>query len=632
MQMQPNPPFTFRPAECDVFRRPDAARTVDWAAKHVRIVDGPYKGQPWDPNVLPHVVGALDILDRQEINKAFFIWCSRAAKTTTAEIWSLAEHERHGHNIAMGMADENALNRHFTGSLHELIKGIKPVRAKLHGRNALQKDEVRFADGSAVYGMWAGSDSRTRSFSAAVVLIDEEDVYQDKGIVLAMQERGDEYSKMGLQKIIRACRPKGNDKQSTIWADAETEAHAWLNYECECPGCHTRQVMEHEHLVAMNGSKDPKEIRRDQLGRYKCVACGYTWTDRARTVAMQNGGWVATKGNLDGATVVAFHLRRWETPLVSLSDVLADWFEAQGNPRKLQVWDNNTCAKPYKFIQLEQDENALRKHVSEHMLNGEVPEWTLALTFAADMQKDHFKWSVCAHGVAGSGRMEMIISYGTVVTFDELGKLIFQSRYKTKDGKRELGIWRASLDVGGTKHENQMDSRPVQALLWLSSQRRGVVFPTRGMSRTSPGQLVKQTVVEKLPDGRNLAMGQGGLTMAWIDTDAFKRDIFWRLAEGAGEEPLFFHGQTTDEYLKEIASEKLERDKTGKEAWVRVRANHWLDCLVQHMAMAWWQWSPSLVSMAASLPSGEQPLQREQAKAQKQEDNPWTGGISLFGE
>jgi phage terminase large subunit GpA-like protein len=625
MQMQPNPPFTFRPAECDVFRRPDAARTVDWATKHVRIVDGPYKGQPWDPNVLPHIPGMLDIMDRPDINKVFAIMCSRAAKTTTAEIWALAEHERHGHNIAMGMPDENALNRHFTGSLHELIKGIKPVRAKLHGRNPLQKDEVRFADGSAIYGMWAGSDSRTRSFSAAVVLADEEDAYPDKSTVLAMQERGDEYSKMGLQKVIRACRPKGNEDQSTIWQDATAEAHAWLNYECECPGCRTRQIMEHEHLVAVNGSKDPKEIRRDQLGRYQCIACGYPWTDRARTIAMQNGGWVATKGSLEGATVVAFHLRRWETPLVSLSDVLADWFEAQGNPRKLQIWDNNTCAKPYRFVQMEQDENALRRHVSDHIAHGVVPEWTVALTFCADMQKDHFKWSVCAHGLP---RQEMVIDYGVVPTFDDLGRLIFHSRYKTANGDRELGIWRAGLDVGGTKHDNLSDSRPVQAWLWLASQRRGVVFGTRGMSRISPGQLVKQSVVEKLPDGRAL---RGGMPLMWIDTDAFKRDIFWRLAEGSEEEPLLFHSQTDDGYLREIASEQLQQGKDGKEVWVRVRANHWLDCLVGHMAMAWWQWSPSLVSMAASMPGGEQPRQQEQAKAPKQ-DNPWTGGRSLFGE
>lgn len=625
MQMQSSPPILFRAVECDVFRKSEASRTVDWARRHVRIVAGPYKGQQWEPDVLPHVVGVLDILDRQEINKAFLIWCSRAAKTTTAEIWALAEHERNSDNIAVGLADENAVNRHFVNGLHELIKGIKPVRAKLHSRNALQKDEVRFADGSTIFGMWAGSDSRTRSFSAPVALIDEEDTYADPSIVLSMQERGDEYSKMGLQKIIRTCRPKGNDKQSTIWADATTEAHAWLNYECECPGCRARQVMEHTQLVAVNGSKDPKEIRRDSLGRYQCIACGYMWTDRARTVAMQNGCWIATSGCLDGATVVAFHLRRWETPLVSLSDVLADWFEAQGNPRKLQIWDNNTCAKPYKFVQLEQDENALRAYVSEHIMQGIVPEWATALTLAADMQKDHFKWSVCAHGLP---IREMIIDYGVVTTFEDLGKIIFHGRYKTENGDRELGIWRASLDVGGTKHDNISDSRPVQAWLWIANQRRGVVFGTRGMSREAPGQLVKQTVVEKLPDGRTL---RGGLPMTWIDTDAFKRSIFWRLAEGSEEEPLLFHGQTDEAYLKEIASEKLERRKDGKEEWVRIRANHWLDCLVQHMAMAWWQWSPSLVSMAASIPGGEVAQAAPARKAPRDDDNPYTNGESLLG-
>ena len=69
-------------------------------------------------------------------------------------------------------------------------------------------------------------------------------------------------------------------------------------------------------------------------------------------MALRAGRMVSQSGAMEDATVLAFHIRQWESPLVSLSDILARWWESQGNPRALQLWDNNVCAQPYRFIQL----------------------------------------------------------------------------------------------------------------------------------------------------------------------------------------------------------------------------------------------------------------------------------------
>ncbi|VFQ44402.1 terminase gpA endonuclease subunit [Desulfoluna butyratoxydans] len=585
-------PLELREAETAVFKKPLTSRAYEWVQKFFRVVAGPFRGQLWKATRAPHAELVLDVLDREETRKVFMIWPSQGFKTTTAIGWIFTALQRRMDNVAHAMADEKAVNRMLTGTVTEAIKKCPPLRKRVKP-GGFTKDEIRFDDGSAWIGVWAGSDSRTRSFSAPIVLIDEEDTYDDPGVVLAIEERPDAYHDLGLSKIIRTCRPKGNEEKSTIWADAQAQADCWLVREAVCPACSHPQIMEHADLFALGRIKDPKLIRSGKLARYACKKCGYRWDDRARDKAMGLGRWVARRGAVDNGVIFAFHLRSWEIPGQSLSDILATWFEAQGNPRLLQKFDNNICAKPYKFAAIDTDHEAIAAFISKRIPHRQPPEWTLGLTLSGDMQKDHFRFSVCAHGLAP--RREVIIDYGEVGQFSDLTRLIFGTRYDTADG-RNLGIWRASLDTGGGKNKNEADTRPVQAYLWLASQRPGVVFGTKGMSRKTPGVLVKRSVIETLPDGRKLG---GGLALYLIDTDAFKRDIFWRLSEGGAEEaPLMFHASTDEPYLKEIASEKLVKKKGGKEEWERTRANHYLDCLVQHVAMAWWQWQPSLAALS----------------------------------
>lgn len=622
--MQPSP-LVFTASEDEYFAKPEALRSFDWVRNNVRVVAGPYKGQLWNPAVSPSAEEILDILDDEQVRKLFLIAPSQSTKTTIVTCWLLAALMRRLDNVGYGLADESSVRRMFTKNLHEYFRLCAPLKKKLKGVDALQNTEIQLSGGASIIGMWSGSDSRLRSFSAPIVVVDEEDAYQDKSAVLAMEERPDAYAGLGLSKIARICRPKGNEDESTIWIDANAEADAWLVREAVCPACRAKQIMEHDNIVALDGSTDPQRIRREKLGRYKCYNCGYLWTDQARNQALINGKLVAIRGTREGAAVVAVHMRQWESPLVSLSDVLAQWFEAQGNPRKLQRFDNNVCAKPYKFVQLKQSETELERCISEHLPVSVVPDWAKCLTLAADMQKDYFKYSICAHGLP---RSEHVIDYGVVRTFEELRQIIFESRFRTLEG-HELGIWRAGLDTGGGKNKGEHTTRTMQAYLWLLSLPPGVVFGTKGMSRARAGEAVYHKVLDKYPDGRAI---RGGLSLHFIDTDVFKRDCFWRLAEGWEEEPITFHANTDLTYLKEIASEELERQKNGKEVWIRKRANHWLDCLTTHLALAHWQWKPSLNELAGSM---EEIAAVEESVAPQEEakklDNPFTEGLDLFG-
>lgn len=588
-------PILFRSGELDVFRARPRISTAEWAAKNLRIVSGPYKGQLWNFRVTPYARGIMDAFDRRHVRKILIIAPSQVGKSTLADGCFFSALSRWTDNWGIGMPDIEAVRKYFTGRLASWFQIIPDLRRLLRGKDSLNNFFISLQGGASVLGMWSGSDSSMRAESMPLVLIEEEDAFADPGAAQIMEERTTAYDELQKSKIIRVCRPKGSEDQSSIWHAAKTEAQAWCVYEARCPVCQFYVRMEHSQIEAINGSTDPRQIRQEKLGRYRCPECGNLWNDAFRNLAIQNGRWVSTTGDMEDATILAFHLRQWESPLVSLSEVLAKWFEARKDPRRMQLFDNNVCAKPYKFVQLETDDEALARRIDPDLPPGMVPDWAVALTFSADMQMDHFFYSVAAHGLGPSGPERLhILDYGRVASFADLESVVFGAMWRKADGS-QWRVWRGALDTGGTVHERSEDSRTVQAYAWLRGLRPGVMFGTKGMSRETPGVLIRVSGTEMDARGRRLPHG---LALHLINGGAFKRLAFWRLAEGAEEEPITFHGGTTPDYLKQIASERLEKDKRGVEVWKRFRANHYLDCLVGHLALEHWQWAPSLQALA----------------------------------
>ena len=617
------PPVNFRAAERKIFRGKPRFSTYDWATRNMRIVAGPYRGQRWNPDVTPYARGVFDIFDRETVNKMFLIWSSQLAKTTIALICLFAEQARRLDNICIGYPDMMAAKKVLTGIIHPYYEQVDVLRTFIGSEDALQNYEIRHVDGSKLYAMWSGSDSSQRSISAARVLIDEEDTFADKSSVLAMQERVTSYEGLGLSKIIRCCRPQGNEEESTIWADARKEAQAWMRFEVACPFCGHRQIMDDGRIVSANGSRSASRITAEKLGRYQCESCEKLWNDAHRDMALRGGRWTASEGTLEGAKTVAFHLRAWESTLVSLSKVLAERIQAQKDPRRMQTYVNNVQAQPYKFVTMESDAERLARHIDPNLPQGLIPDWAIALTLAVDMQRNHFWFSVAAHGLEPE-RIH-ILDYGRVQSFEEVEALAFQNRYEFADGI-SFGSWRGALDTGGgLDPNNRQDTRPMQAQRWLNGIRPGVVHGTKGMSRNQPGVFVKISQPDKagtLHKGRTAAIRSTPLYL--LDTDSFKRLVFWRLGEGEQEEPITFHAQTGADYLKQIASEKLIQKPNGHEEWHKFRDNHYLDCLVQHLAMGHWQWQPRLAMRKrreTTVPV-PQPSPTE---------NPFTQGTSLFG-
>lgn len=382
------------------------------------------------------------------------------------------------------------------------------------------------------------------------------------------------------------------------------QADVIYHYQARCPACMAEQHMRFEQIKVPKDVRDPARIRRERLARYECEHCGARWNDIMRDRALALGRLEPDR-QVERPVVVGFLLRAVEFPRVSLSTIMAEWFESEGDPVKRQNWDNNRWSKEYKAIVQETSEELLLKLVDPSVQPLVVPERALAVTLAADTQKDGFFYSIWAHGL--DPVEDWVLDYGTLPGLDALQAMVFDLTLKRDGGDEMVGIWRAAVDTGGTRHEGEDVSRTQQVYEWLLKQPLGKVFGTKGMSRPSAGQYVRWIDTLRLPHGRK-ASGVGRAYL--VDVDYLKRLLMARLHVDAVE-PIRLHEHVERGYVKHFLAERLVLNKQRREVWERVsRDNHYLDCAVLHLAMRHPQWTPPLHVLARPAGEVEPPQER----------------------
>ncbi|UIJ36873.1 phage terminase large subunit family protein [Desulfobaculum bizertense] len=613
-------PFALLPAEKAIFKRRAKVSTYLWARQNLRIVSGPYRGQLWRPEVAPYAKAIMDAFDSPSVRKIFIVAPSQTTKTTIAYACLLAELAREMSPVGVGMPDEKALKRKFGEGLTQYIQRIPSLREQLHTdpRRALQTTRVEFRSGDGLYGMWAGSEAQMSSVSMRVVVLDEEDAYPDPMSVQTMEERVTAYEHMGNSKIIRVSKPRGLAESSTIWRDACREAQVFYRFAARCPACGKLEFMEDssiqicvtekEELAALPREARAQEIQRRKLARYVCSGCKYAWTDQSRNLALRRGRWIP--GHMEeGAwkaaehtarpSVVAFHLRSWETVMVSLSTVLHDWFLAQDDPRRLQNYDNNRRAVPYRVITRETPADALRAMILEDQERGTCPPETWAVTCGIDVQMLGCWYVVRAW--AKDGR-SWLVDWGFLPEgLSEAEDVLLPKQYPV--ARREgvfAPIWRAAVDTGGGKDSNEHGwSKTEETYAWLQQAvLEWPVFGVKGAKREMAIPVKATTWGNQPGQPQKFQAFEGKIIGHMLDTRAFKDRIHSRLNPEAKMSPMYLHresepGELT-EYIRQLTAER-KIIENGKEVWkAGGRDNHLFDCEVYALAAADPMWTPAM--------------------------------------
>jgi phage terminase large subunit GpA-like protein len=485
----------------------------------------------------------MDTWDDPWIREIYLCFAPQTGKTQVAYNCVAASVARDWGPIFYVMPDEKVTKRmarrrirpmfRLSPSLAELLSARVDDTTTLH---------IQFINGVDLMMAWATSAAELSSESAPVIVLDELDKFppfagREAAPVSLARIRANAYPL--TYKLLGLSTPATEDKY--IGTALEQECDEVRRYQAVCPVCGTAQVMEFERIVWPSACRDPREIVRRRLAAYECVRCSMSWDDRLRDHAVKAGlalpghGWTASTppgepakavAPVERPRVVGFHLPSWYSPFVSLSAVAAAFLKGKDDPGKQMVFVTQHKAETFRAVVAPKEESKVLERRVPDLPPGVVPPAAVAVTCGIDVQKYTFWFVVRAWA---EDHTSWLIQYGELATWEDVEALVFRTRYPVAGTDETMGIWRAALDTGGGKTDDDW-TRTEEIYEWLRANGRGIAYGTKGASRQQLKR-VRLSVMDTFPHSRKPI--PGGLELYLIDSDAFKGIIHWRLERGA---------------------------------------------------------------------------------------------------
>jgi phage terminase large subunit GpA-like protein len=432
---------------------------------------------------------------------------------------------------------------------------------------------------------------------------------------------------------------RGQEKHWIISTPTITTGPVWVSYSAAqvrfdywvtCPTCGTPQLMEFRqikwaHKTELDGdgrchSEDPETIEARGLAWYECPHCMATWSDYDRDLAVRRGHWQDREMGLELSEYlrtyqpqkIAFHYPSWISPFVPLADPAASFLRGLNDLTEFKDFHNKHAAEPWKQIIVTTTRDRILTARCE-LPPQTVPPEAVALTAGIDRQKYGFWFVVRAWA---RDYTSWLIHYGYLGIWEEVEDLLFKNYYPVRDTDRQIPIWRAAIDTGGSEGESGM-SMTEETYWWLryNAVGRGCrVWGSKGSSRSLASKISIGKPLDKTPSGRPIP---GGLQIISLDTDKLKDAFHYRLSQAIEQLPhaAYLHAETGKEYAVQILAEEKQRDPQGIERWVQVKSdNHLLDCECLCAACADPEW-----------PGGGVNLLRPFVENGKSSDGPVTG-------
>lgn len=613
------PPFIrFTEAERRVFQsrerdpRTGLPITVSqWAQRYREVVGGSRPGR-WRNENSPYAVKPMDLWTEPSVREIILCFAPQVVKTQIAFNCLGYSIDQDPGSAMYVMPDEKTAKRISWRRLLPMIKASPRLASLLSERSeSTTRLAIRFRNGMDLMMAWASSVAEISSEDVRYLILDEVDKFPDYAgreadPVSLAKVRTNSYPY--TKKILILSTPGA--EPSRITNLMKYEADETYRMSVRCPICGHNQIMDDEHIVVIRGRKDPRDIVREQLGRYSCAGCGFYWDDYMRNQAVLRGAWVPGRFDSEGdwhkcepayhPVSVAFHLPAWYSLQESLSEVAAERIRGEHDIVRKMVYITQKRVEEYKETVERKKEAEIIRHRS-NLPSGIAPKDTIALTAGIDSHTWGYRFSVYAWVEDKIGFSCYKIHHGTLGTLHDVKTFVFEARYQIEGSGETMGIWRAGIDTGGNKTYDIDTTMTEEIYQWLGSVPPGVIYGIKGASHKQQVN-VKPTVIEKYSHSHKPI--PGGLVVYFINTGAIKDIIHWMLSRKEGETNRFYLDADTldadDPYVRELLAEESRRKKNGTTEWIKVRmANHYLDTAVIALACADSTWHPSLKILTA---------------------------------
>lgn len=573
-----------------------------WLAENIVLVDGPAAGKMWSAAGAPYLAEIADCLsDDHPCNFVTVRKSQQSGASILALGWCLYVADQEPANMLYAVPGIDALKDLNGGKLQPLI-------------DAWQKKTKRTVILPQTARSGAGSTAGEKVFNGGRLYLGNANAVMDLSSKTIKKGVRDEFSKWTdipgygdpadlffgrftafrrtkTFKILDISTPEVDTGDDT----GETEGHCRIDtrfrasdrrfWHCLCPECGQLFIHLDDNLIV--------NAEHPHRSYYQCD-CGHHISDAERIMAIDGGGWIATRPDGDHP---GFHIDAFVSKMMSYEAIAEDRIAATTETKK-KLYANLVLGLPFKYRGDAPDHEKLMMRREDWIKRGQVPPKGLILTAAADVQMRGIWLEIVAHG---ANRETWLVDarYLDGDTVNPRGEVWEQLRKATIDC--------AFMDsFGGVRYLDALavDSgyRPNSVYTWVRDHQRihpdtgyDLILATKGMPGWGKPAIGQPTLVDIDLTGKRIKQG----CKVWgVGTWPIKADFYSFLRQegiksGAPRDPDGYchFGMWVDEvYFRQLVGDRLEQVKVhGRVAgqrWAQIKNNHFHDCRIYNSAMA----------------------------------------------
>lgn len=273
----------------------------------------------------------------------------------------------------------------------------------------------------------------------------------------------------GDPMVLAAKRTSNFDTSLQAWASSpgelgrsrihkryeQTDQNRW---HARCVFCDELAVLLWENVDFRLDDLDKADLdrmsneERASRAQYKCQHCGQHMTDDDRHESANRGKYVAKNPKVRAKR--GFWINALNSPWLSMSELVEEWLDAQGDPMLLQVFINTRLAELWDAGADRVDPEHLIEKL-ERYPSSKIPTGVLMVTAGADVQKDRIEVSLYGWGVSGEhwALEHHVLTADPAILLEgkentALDDLLLDSKFARADGV-VIPIAASCIDAGG---------------------------------------------------------------------------------------------------------------------------------------------------------------------------------------